>query len=82
MEPEENDGDLKWVVERILNSEIISYNRRVCGRNRTVEKLLYVMRWRGYSEDENTWETPEHLEHAQELVEDSYRENQHIRRMG
>jgi len=54
MEPEENHGDLKWVVERILNSEIISYDRRVCGRNRPVEQHLYVVRWRGYSEDENT----------------------------
>jgi len=69
-EPKEINGDLEWEVEKIIKSEIISYERRVHGRTRTFEELRYFVKWRGCSEDENTWEPPEHLGQAQELVED------------
>jgi len=82
MEPEEIDGDLEWEVEKILKSEIISCNRRVRGRTRTFEELRYFVKWRGCSEDENTWEPPEHLERAQELVEDFHRDNPDMLRLG
>ena len=36
LEPEEIDGDLEWEVEKIVKSEIISYERRVRGRPRTL----------------------------------------------
>jgi len=36
----------------------------------------------GCSEDENTWEPPEHLEQAQKLVEDFHRENPDMPRLG
>jgi len=62
MEPEEIDGDLEWEVEKIIKSEIISYDQRVRGRTRTFKELRYFVKWRGCSEDENTWEPPEHLE--------------------
>jgi hypothetical protein len=74
-DPEEIDGDLEWEVERIVKSEIISYTRRVRGRNRQMRELRYFVKWAGCSEDENTWEPPESLEHAQEMVERFHREN-------
>jgi len=69
-------------VEQIIKSEIISYDRRVRGRIRTFKELSYFVKWRGCSEDESTWEPPEHLEQAQELVEDSHRQNADMPRLG
>jgi len=53
-EPDEIDGDLESVVEKIINSEIISNDRRVRGRTWTFEELRYFVKWRGCAEDENT----------------------------
>jgi len=74
-EPEEIDGDLKWEVERIVKSQIISYTRKVRGRNKRMRELRYFVKWKGCSEDENTWEPPESLENAQELIEGFHEEN-------
>jgi len=63
-EPEEIDGDLQWKVERIVKSEIISYQRNVRGRNKQMRELRYFVKWKGCSEDKNTWESPESLENA------------------
>ena len=82
MESEEIDGDLEWEVEKIVESEIISYERRVRGRTRTLQELRYLVKWKGCSEDENNWEPPEHLENAQELVEQFHLENPEMPRLG
>jgi len=74
-EPEEIDADLEWEVERIVKSEIISYTRRVRGRNKRMRELRYFVKWKGCSEDENTWEPPEGLDNAQELIEGFHEEN-------
>jgi len=81
MEPEEIDGDLEWEVQKIIDSEIISYYQSVRGRTRTFKGLRNIMKWRGCSEDENTWEPPEHLERAQELVQGFHRENPDMPRL-
>ena len=82
MAPEEIDGDLEWEVEKIVKSEIISYERRVRGRTRTLQELRYFVKWKGWSEDENTWEPREHLGNAQELVEQFHLENPEMPRLG
>jgi len=82
MTPEDIVGDLEWEVEQIVKSEIISYERRVRGSTRSFEKLGYFVKWKGCSEDENTWEPPEHLEHAKELVEEFHRENPDMPELG
>ena len=82
MEPEEIDGDLQLEVEKIVKSEIISYKRRVRGRPRTFEEIRYFVKWKGCSEDENTWEPPGHLENTRELVEDFHRENPEMPSLG
>jgi len=74
-EPEEIDGDLEWEVERNVNSEIISYSRNGRGRNKRMCELTYFVKWKGCSEDENTWEPPESLENAQEVIEGFHQEN-------
>ena len=44
MTPEAIDGDLEWEVEKIVKSEIISYERRVRGSTRTFEELWYFVK--------------------------------------
>ena len=53
-EPEEIDSDLELEVERIVKSEIISYTRKVWGRNKRMCELRYYVKWKACSEDENT----------------------------
>jgi len=82
MTPEDIDGDLEWEVERIEKSVIISYERRVHASTRPFEEQRYFVKWKGCSESENTWEPPEHLEHAKELVEEFDRENPDMPKLG
>ena len=62
-------------MERIVKSEIISYTRKVRGRNKRMRELRYFVKWKRCSKDEKTWELPESLENAQELVEGFHQEN-------
>jgi len=74
-DPEDIEGDLEWEVERIIKSEIISYTRKVRGRNKERKELRYFVKWKGCAEDENTWEPPEGMKNAQKEVERFQREN-------
>ena len=79
-EPEEINADLEWAVpvERIVKSQIITYVRR---RGR-MQEIRYFVKWAGCSEDENTWEPPESLENAEEMVEKFHRENPEMPKLG
>jgi len=72
---EDIEGDLEWEVERIVKSEVITYTRKVGRRNQEFKELHYFIKWKGCAEDENTWEPPEGLRNAQELVEEFHRQN-------
>jgi len=74
-DPEEIEGDLEWEVERIVKREIISYTRKVRGRNKTMKELRYFVKWKGCAEDDNTWEPAEGMGNAQEEVERFHRES-------
>jgi len=74
-DPEDIERDLEWEVERIVKSEIISYTRKVRGRNKPMKELRYFVKWKGCAEDKNTWEPPEGKKNAQEEVERFHREN-------
>jgi len=59
------EGEEEYEIEKILNK------RKFRGKNR------YLVQWRGYTVEENTWEPRENLGNAQELVdrfEKEYRE--------
>jgi len=73
--PEEIEVDLEWQVERIVQSEIISYTGKVRGRNKSIKARRYCVRWKGCAEDENTWEQLEGRQNAQEEVERFHRES-------
>jgi len=74
-DPEEIAGDLEWEIERIVKSEIISYTRKVRGRNKLIKELRDFVKWNGCTEDANTWEPPKGMRNAQEEVERFHRKN-------
>jgi hypothetical protein len=54
----ETDQTEEWEVEKIRDCRI--------GKGRKE----YLIKWKGYSEDESTWEPVEHLENSKELLAD------------
>ena len=54
---------------------MISYTRKVRGRNKPMRELRCFVKWKGCAEDENTWEPREGIQNAQEEVERFHREN-------
>jgi len=53
-DPAEIEGDSEWEVERIVKSEIISFMRKVRGRNKPMKELGYFVKWKGCAEDKKT----------------------------
>jgi hypothetical protein len=70
--PEEVDGELEYEVEKILQSEIRTTRRRQGGRYRSTKTLYFLVKWKGYPDDECTWEPEASLEGVPELVEAFY----------
>jgi Chromo (CHRromatin Organisation MOdifier) domain len=51
------DGEDEWEVERILDTRVIC------------KKRLFLMRWKGYTRDNDLWEPEENVANANEAVE-------------
>ncbi|KAJ3546359.1 hypothetical protein NM208_g2046 [Fusarium decemcellulare] len=62
-EPKEIDGPEEYVVEAIRDMQKIN------------GQTMYLVKWKNYPENENTWEPPKHLVNAQRLLK-SYHLNQ------
>ncbi|KAM5344467.1 hypothetical protein ACJ41O_001495 [Fusarium nematophilum] len=58
------DGPEEYIVEAILDMDKID------------NKTMYLVKWKDYPDSENTWEPPEHLNHAQRLLRNFHRERQ------
>ena len=58
-----------------VKSEIISYTRKVQGRNKQRKELRYFVKWKGCPEEDNTWEPPEGMRNAKQEVKRFHREN-------
>ena len=56
------EGEEEWEVEKILNK------RKVQGKDK------YLVRWKGFIVEGNTWESKEKLENVQELVKEFEKE--------
>ncbi len=67
-EPELIEGDDRtfWEVESIL------------GKRRLGHSVQYLVKWKGYSLEENTWEPLENLTHADEAIQE-FEQRQHRR---
>jgi len=57
--PEIVDGEEEWVVEDILDSQMVNW------------KLCYLVKWEGFSVEHNSWEPWDNV-HVPELVADFY----------
>lgn len=55
--PIEVEGQIEYEVEEVLDSRM---NRG---------KLEYLVKWKGYTEEDNTWEPPSNMTNAQEEVD-------------
>ncbi|KAB5588482.1 Transposon Tf2-1 polyprotein [Ceratobasidium theobromae] len=58
-------GEKEYEVEQILNSK------------KTWGKLYYLIKWKGYSEESNSWEPKEHVENSPELIRQFHRTHPH-----
>jgi len=56
------EGEEEFEVEKISNKRIVR------------EKEKFLVRWKGYTAEEDTWENKENLENAKELVEEFKKE--------
>jgi len=56
------EGEKEFEVEKILNKRMIRGEKK------------FLVRWKGYMVEEDTWENRENLENVKELVEESKRE--------
>jgi len=56
------EGEEEWEVERILNK------RKIRGKNK------YLVRWKGFTAESDTWEGRENLKNAQEAIEEFKKE--------
>ena len=52
------EGEEKFKIEKILNKRIIRGKKK------------FLVRWKGYTAEEDTWENRENLENMKELVEE------------
>lgn len=56
--PIEIEGELEWEVEAVIDSRLF---RR---------QFQYLVKWKGTSDAENTWQPARDLENAQDIVDD------------
>jgi len=68
VKPVEVEGVEEWKVEKILNKK----------RMRGVEK--YLIRWKGFTAEGDTWKRRENLKNAEELIEEFERGEVEVRR--
>ena len=65
--PELVDGEEEYEVEAVLDSRW-----HKVGRGR--QDLQYLVKWKGYGPEENTWEPAANLEHARRRIGDFHRQ--------
>ena len=56
------EGEEEFEIEKILNKRTVK------------EKEKFLVKWKGYTVEEDTWENRENLENVKELVEEFERE--------
>jgi hypothetical protein len=62
-------------VEWILQSEVRTTRRKIGERYKSFKNLYFLVKWKGYPDNESTWEPGTNLWHAFESIEEFYGEN-------
>jgi hypothetical protein len=65
-------------VERILQSEVHTTRQKIGRRYKEFKTLKFLIKWKGYPDDESTWKPGTSLEHATESIEEFYGENPEV----
>ena len=66
--PDEIEGEIEYEVEHIVRSEERQKRRKVRGRYQVYSEVYYLIKWKGYSHDENTWQPASSMTNTAELV--------------
>jgi hypothetical protein len=74
-EPKEIEGEKEYKVVQILQSEVHTTRRKIDGRYKSFKSLYFLVQWKGYPDNESTWEPGTSLEHVTESIEEFYGEN-------
>jgi len=61
--PELIDNDVEYEVEEVLDSRM--YRR----------KLQYLVKWKGYPHEDNTWEPEDNMQQSQQAVQDFHKKH-------
>ena len=56
--PDIIQGEEEWEVEAILNDKIVGKTRK------------YLIKWKGFGDDSNTWQTATDLKHAKDKIQE------------
>ena len=62
-DPVEVDGQQEWEVERIKD---------VKWTNKLQKTVRFLVHWKGFTDEEDTWEPIQNLEDAQETIQEFY----------
>jgi hypothetical protein len=65
-------------VEWILQSEVCTTRWKIGGKNNSFKRLYFLVKWKGYPDDESTWELRKSLEHALYSIKEFYGENPEV----
>ena len=64
--PAEIVGDHEeHMVKAVVNSKVVGFGHR--------KSMLYLVKWKGYSDADTSWEPAVNLENAQEAIEDYHK---------
>jgi hypothetical protein len=66
---------MEYEVERILQCEVHTTHHKIGGRYKSFKSLYFLVKWKGYLDDESTWEPGTSLAHALQSIEEFYGEN-------
>jgi hypothetical protein len=69
------EGETEYEVEQILQSKVRTTCRKIGRRYKSFQSLYFLVKWKGYPNDESTWELGMSLAHVSKSIEEFYGAN-------